>query len=140
MAPRIGPEPAQPDLTAMEKFLHAIPFGVGIKDKPRYYLDYWKSMWASRINLPFALKILKHGLCDGCSLGPAGDRDDVANGTHLCSLRLKDLRYRILDGIKSEEWAPTSIAATTMGCFLPITTTERLSNANVKPQTTCAPK
>jgi molybdopterin-dependent oxidoreductase alpha subunit len=103
MAPRIGPEPAPPELTAMEKFLHAIPFGVGIRHKPRYYLDYWKSMWASRTNLPFALKILKHGLCDGCSLGPAGDRDDVANGTHLCSLRLKELRYRLLDGIKSED-------------------------------------
>lgn len=49
--------------------------------------------------------------------------------------RLSDM-YRF--GIKSQEWAPTSIAATTMGCFLPITTTERLSNANVKPQTTCA--
>jgi hypothetical protein len=51
--------------------------------------------------------------------------------------RLSDM-YRF--GIKSQEWAATSIAATTMGCFLPITTTERLSNANVKPQTTCAPR
>jgi starch-binding outer membrane protein, SusD/RagB family len=51
--------------------------------------------------------------------------------------RLTDM-YRF--GIKSQEWAPTSIAATTMGCFLPITVTERLSNANVQPQTTCAPR
>jgi len=51
--------------------------------------------------------------------------------------RLSDM-YRF--GIKSQEWAPTSIAATTPGCFLPISVTERLSNSNVKPQTTCALK
>jgi starch-binding outer membrane protein, SusD/RagB family len=48
--------------------------------------------------------------------------------------RLSDM-YRF--GIKSLEWAPTSIAATKPGCFLPITTTERLSNPNVQPQTAC---
>jgi hypothetical protein len=51
--------------------------------------------------------------------------------------RLTDM-YRF--GIKSQEWAPNSIAATTPGCFLPISVTERLSNSNVKPQTTCALK
>lgn len=48
--------------------------------------------------------------------------------------RLSDM-YRF--GIKSQEWAATSIAATTPGCFLPITITERLSNQNVQPQTIC---
>lgn len=51
--------------------------------------------------------------------------------------RLTDM-YRF--GIKSLEWASNSIAATTPGCFLPITVTERLSNANVQPQTVCALK
>jgi anaerobic selenocysteine-containing dehydrogenase len=103
MAPRIGPEPSPPDLTAMEKFLHALPFGIAIPRKPRYYLSWWKSLWENRKNLPFARKVLKHGLCDGCSLGPAGDRDDVAEGSHLCSLRLKELKYHTADGIPSEE-------------------------------------
>jgi molybdopterin-dependent oxidoreductase alpha subunit len=103
MAPRIGPEPSPPDLSAMEKFLHAIPFGIAIPNKPRYYLQWWKAMWENRVNLPFARKILKHGLCDGCSLGPAGDRDDVALGSHLCSVRLRELKYHTADGIKSED-------------------------------------
>jgi hypothetical protein len=51
--------------------------------------------------------------------------------------RLTDM-YRF--GIKSQEWAANSIAATTPGCFLPISITERLSNSNVKPQTTCGLK
>lgn len=102
MAPRIGPDPSEPGLGFVENMLHAIPFGIAVRNKPRYYLDYWKSMWQNRRNLPFARKILKRGLCDGCSLGPAGTRDDVAEGTHLCSLRLRELKYHTMDGIGTE--------------------------------------
>jgi molybdopterin-dependent oxidoreductase alpha subunit len=102
MAPRIGPEPEEPRLSAGEKFLHALPFGIGIRNKPRYYLDYLKSIWENRRNPLYARSILKRGVCDGCSLGPVGLGDDVAAGTHLCSLRLRQLKYRTMDGIGSE--------------------------------------
>jgi molybdopterin-dependent oxidoreductase alpha subunit len=83
-------------------FLHALPFGIGIRNKPRYYLDYLKSIWDNRRNPVYARSILKRGVCDGCSLGPAGLHDDVADGTHLCSLRLRQLKYRTMDGVGSE--------------------------------------
>lgn len=102
MAPRIGPEPPAPDLSAMEKFLHALPFGIGIRNKPRHVLDWAKSMWANRTNLPYARAILKRGVCGSCSLGPAGLRDDVADGTHNCSLRLRELRQHTMDPLGSE--------------------------------------
>jgi anaerobic selenocysteine-containing dehydrogenase len=89
-------------MSAAEKFLHALPFGIGIRNKPRYFLDYLKSLWQTRRNPGYARKILKRGVCDGCSLGPAGLRDDVADGTHLCSLRLAQLRYQVMEAIGGE--------------------------------------
>src|SRR3954468_13558588 len=74
MAPRIGPEPPDPGLSFGQKFLHALPFGIGIRDKPRYYLDYLKSMWDNKKDPMYARAILRRGVCDGCSLGPAGLR------------------------------------------------------------------
>ncbi|MBI3857565.1 MAG: molybdopterin-dependent oxidoreductase [Planctomycetes bacterium] len=99
MAPRIGPEPPSPDLSGAEKFLHALPFGIGIRGKPHYFRDYLVSMWENRSNPLYARAILRHGVCDGCSLGPFGLHDDAADGTHLCSLRLRRLKYHTMDGI-----------------------------------------
>jgi molybdopterin-dependent oxidoreductase alpha subunit len=99
MAPRIGPEPPDPGLSFGQKFLHAVPFGIAIRNKPRYYLDYLKSMWESRKNPAYAHAILKRGVCDGCSLGPAGVRDDAVDGKHLCNLRLQQLKYHTQDAI-----------------------------------------
>ena len=102
MAPRIGPEPPAPTLSGGEKFLHALPFGVGIRRKPRYYLDYLRALWENWRNPVYARAILKHGVCDGCSLGPAGLHDDVADGTHLCSLRLAQLKFQTMEAIAAE--------------------------------------
>ena len=66
MAP--GPLPA-------ERFLTSIP----------------AAAWKSRRELRFGLDILRHGVCDGCSLGSSGLRDQVQEGLHLCRLRLADL-------------------------------------------------
>jgi hypothetical protein len=105
MAPRIGPEPPAPNLSGGEKFLHALPFGIGVRNKPRYFLDVLKMLWQTRINFPYARSILKHGVCDGCSLGPAGLSDDVADGRHNCSLRLGQLKFATMDGIVTESLA-----------------------------------
>jgi len=102
MAPRIGPEPRAPELSAGEKFLHALPFGIGIRNKPRYFLDYLRSMWENRTNPGYARSILKRGVCDGCSLGPAGLHDDVTDGTHNCSLRLRGLKRHTMEGIAAD--------------------------------------
>ncbi|HVE41628.1 MAG TPA: molybdopterin-dependent oxidoreductase [Planctomycetota bacterium] len=102
MAPRIGPEPPAPNLSGGEKFLHALPFGIGIRNKPRHFLNYLRALWETRRNPGYARKVLKRGVCDGCSLGPAGLRDDVADGSHLCSLRLAQLKYQVMEGIGAE--------------------------------------
>ena len=44
-------------------------------------------------------RILRHGVCDGCSLGPRGLRDDVIPGVHLCLTRLKLLRLNTMGPI-----------------------------------------
>jgi anaerobic selenocysteine-containing dehydrogenase len=82
--------------------LHAIPFGIAIRNKPRYYLDYLKSMWENKRNPMYARAILRRGVCDGCSLGPAGLHDDAVDGKHLCNLRLRQLKYHTMDAIGSE--------------------------------------
>ncbi len=59
--------------------------------------------WENRDNLPYAWRILNHGVCDGCSLGPRGLRDDVISGVHLCMTRLKLLRLNTMGPIPDAE-------------------------------------
>ncbi len=68
-----------------------IPFGLG-QTKPNHYLEMWRALWENRDNLRYAWRILRHGVCDGCSLGPRGLADDAMDGVHLCLVRLKMLR------------------------------------------------
>jgi molybdopterin-dependent oxidoreductase alpha subunit len=68
-----------------------MPFGIG-RPKPNHYLEMLKVAWENRDNLAYAWRILRHGVCDGCSLGPRGLRDDAMPGVHLCLVRLKMLR------------------------------------------------
>ena len=56
-------------------------------------------VWENRDNLPYAWRILNHGVCDGCSLGPRGLRDDVIDGVHLCMTRLKLLRLNTMGSV-----------------------------------------
>jgi molybdopterin-dependent oxidoreductase alpha subunit len=69
-----------------------IPFGLVGQTKPRHYLEMLGVVWENKTELPYAWNILKHGVCDGCSLGPYGLRDNVLDGIHLCMTRLKLLR------------------------------------------------
>jgi molybdopterin-dependent oxidoreductase alpha subunit len=68
------------------------PFGLLVLGKPRHFRELWRVLWENRGRWAYALRILGHGVCDGCSLGPRGLRDDVLPGLHLCSTRLRLLR------------------------------------------------
>ena len=68
-----------------------VPFGLG-HDKPHHMLEMAEVMWENKDNLSYAWRILNQGVCDGCSLGPKGLRDDVIDGIHVCTSRLKLLR------------------------------------------------
>jgi len=82
-----------------------IPFGVGRHPRPRPFAEMAQVLWENRDNLPYAWRILNHGVCDGCSLGPRGLRDDVIEGVHLCMTRLKLLRLNTMGAVPDEVFA-----------------------------------
>jgi len=68
-----------------------IPNGLG-QVKPNHYWEMIKIAWRNRDQLPFAWRILRDGVCDGCALGTTGMRDFTMDGVHLCLVRLNLLR------------------------------------------------
>ncbi len=91
----------------MKKFFRAlwrwlqiiIPFGILVRAKPRHYREMLRVLWHNRGRWRYAMRILRHGVCDGCSLGPRGLRDDVIPGVHLCLTRLGLLRLNTMGPI-----------------------------------------
>jgi hypothetical protein len=78
-----------------------IPFGLVGQTKPRHYREMLGVLWENRTELPYAWNILKHGVCDGCSLGPYGLRDNVLTGVHLCMTRLKLLKLNTMGALNT---------------------------------------
>lgn len=66
-------------------------FGLGTQ-KPHHYRDMGRIVWENRDQLPFAWRILRDGVCDGCALGTSGIKDWTLKGTHLCMVRLELMR------------------------------------------------
>jgi molybdopterin-dependent oxidoreductase alpha subunit len=64
--------------------------------KARHYRDILGVIWENRKEIPYAWNVLNHGVCDGCSLGPYGLRDNVLDGVHLCMTRLKWMRQNTM--------------------------------------------
>lgn len=76
------------------------PFGVGLT-KPHHYRDILRVVWENRDRPLYAWRILRHGVCDGCSLGPYGLRDNTIRGMHLCMVRLKMLRLNTMPALEA---------------------------------------
>src|ERR1044071_3825710 len=66
-------------------------FGLG-RQKPHHYREMLRVAWENRAELPFAWRILRDGVCDGCALGTSGLSDWTVDGPHLCMVRLELLR------------------------------------------------
>jgi molybdopterin-dependent oxidoreductase alpha subunit len=79
-----------------------VPFGLLSRHKPRHFREMLRVLWENRGRWLYALRILRHGVCDGCSLGPRGLKDDVIPGVHLCLTRLKLLRLNTMGAIPDE--------------------------------------
>src|SRR4051794_19879895 len=62
-------------------------------------------VWSNRDNLPYAWRVLNHGVCDGCSLGPYGLKDNVIEGTHLCMTRLNLLRLNTMPAAADDRFS-----------------------------------
>ncbi len=74
------------------------PFGLG-ETKPHHYLAIAQAAWQNRDSLAYAWRILSQGVCDGCSLGPRGLRDETLAGVHLCMTRLRMLRLNTMPAL-----------------------------------------
>src|SRR5438132_13927858 len=86
------------------KLKAAVPFGLG-QTKPKHFRDMAGIVWKNRDNLPYAWRILTRGVCDGCSLGPYGLRDNVISGTHLCMTRLNLLRFNTMPAAAAKKFS-----------------------------------
>jgi len=73
-----------------------VPFGLIGQTKPRHYREIFGVLWENKGELPYAWNVLNHGVCDGCSLGPYGLKDNVLDGVHLCMTRLKLLKLNTM--------------------------------------------
>lgn len=71
------------------------PFGIG-QQRPNNYAEIWRAAAENSDNLPYALRILKDGCCDGCALGTSGVKDWTLEGIHLCNIRLRLLRLNTM--------------------------------------------
>jgi molybdopterin-dependent oxidoreductase alpha subunit len=90
-------------LRALWRFLvFLVPFGLLVRHKPRHFREMLRVAWRNRGRWRYALRILRHGVCDGCSLGPRGLRDDVIPGVHLCLTRLGLLELNTMGAIPDE--------------------------------------
>src|SRR5213594_2193969 len=83
--------------TGFDRLKSAVPFGLG-QVKPKHFREMAKVFWKNRDNLPYALKVLRRGVCDGCALGVAGFHDWTIEGVHLCMTRLNLLRLNTMAG------------------------------------------
>jgi molybdopterin-dependent oxidoreductase alpha subunit len=89
-----GCGPASCDIVLRGRHARLHPMNVfGLrKQKPRHYREMLNIAWENRDQLPFAWRILKDGVCDGCALGTSGLSDWTLPGPHLCMVRLELLR------------------------------------------------
>jgi molybdopterin-dependent oxidoreductase alpha subunit len=67
------------------------------------------AVWHNKRALPYAWQILRHGVCDGCSLGGHGLRDSVTDGIHLCATRLQLLGLNTMPALEASAIADADL-------------------------------
>jgi molybdopterin-dependent oxidoreductase alpha subunit len=77
------------------------PFGIGTQ-RPNNYLELVKAVKDNSDNLPYAMRILTQGCCDGCALGTTGLKDWTLDGIHLCNIRLRLLRLNTMSAFDAD--------------------------------------
>src|SRR5215468_4363130 len=76
--------------------------------KPNQYWEMLRAAWENRDQLPFAWRILNHGVCDGCALGTTGLKDWTTDGVHLCMVRLELMRLNTSPALNPDHLADVS--------------------------------
>ena len=90
------------------------PNGIG-EQKPHHYGAIAHTIWDNRRELPYALRILRKGVCDGCALGVAGFHDWTISGVHLCTTRLDLLKVNTAHAIDERHFADAGALARMKG-------------------------
>ena len=88
------------------------------QQKPRHYRDMLRIVWENRDQLPFAYRILRDGVCDGCALGTSGMSDWTLDGTHLCMVRLELMRLNTAPALDPARLADVTPLAGTSSAAL----------------------
>jgi molybdopterin-dependent oxidoreductase alpha subunit len=90
------------------------PNGIG-EQKPNHYGAIAHTLWDNRKELPYAMRILRKGVCDGCALGVAGFHDWTISGVHLCTTRLDLLKLNTAHAIEEHHFADVDTLARMKG-------------------------
>jgi len=99
-------------------------FGLG-SQKPHHYREMLTIAWENRDQLPFAWRILRDGVCDGCALGTSGLSDWTVDGVHLCMVRLELMRLNTAPALDPKQL--TDVASLAAGLERPDDGPARLS-------------
>ena len=91
-----------------------VPNGLG-HVKPNHYGDMLRVLWDNRDELPYAWRILRDGVCDGCALGTSGLHDWTLDGVHLCMVRLQLLRMNTMAALDPRLLADVAVLASLDG-------------------------
>ena len=93
-----------------KSWVSLIPNGIG-QVKPNHYVEIVKTIWRNKDELPFALRILTKGVCDGCALGTTGIHDFTMDGVHLCLVRLDLMRLNTMPGLDVKRLGDAGVLA-----------------------------
>ena len=78
-----------------------LPFGPTGQAVAHGFNELLGALWENKTALPYAWSILNHGVCDACSLGRYGLRDNLLDGLHLCTTRLKLLKLNTMGPLET---------------------------------------
>ncbi len=81
-----------------------VPNGLD-RQKPNHYWEMARTVRENWRHLPYAWRILRKGVCDGCALGVAGFKDWTMDGVHLCTTRLNLLQVNTMGPLDPERLA-----------------------------------
>ena len=95
-----------------------VPYGLN-EQHPNNYRDIVDAVWENRDNLSYAMRILRDGCCDGCSLGTSGMHDWTMKGIHLCAVRLQLFHHERAQKAGASGYAYTTILPERIGVHKP---------------------
>ena len=76
------------------------------------------ALWTNRSRLQYAWDVLRHAVCNDCSLGASGLSDGTLAGSHLCPRRLRRLPRVTADAFDAERVADVSTLPRTREALL----------------------